>query len=241
MTRIQADIWDGEALKLSKRANYKYSETKGRLGPDYYDCSGLVYEALKHIGVTLSGSTTVPEYNSTHAVPWKNAVPGDLGFWGAGGTDHVGIVTSTAGNGRMWNAENPTDGIKYGPIKGFMSGFAGLRRISQLNGGKTSKNSKHKAGNSLQDTIKNQVGKGFFKFMDKLADKFGDNAAGSYGNPAGDGVSRWRKYVIRALKANGFSASPSQISAWMRVIARESHGEHNQSYRLLYLNRQTCG
>ncbi|WP_251953859.1 phage tail tape measure protein [Levilactobacillus brevis] len=182
-----------EAMKLSKGANYKYSETKGRLGPNYYDCSGLVYEALKHIGVTLSGSTTVPEYNSTHSVSWGKAVPGDLAFWGAGGTDHVGIVTSTNGAGRMWNAENPTDGIKSAPIKGFMGGFAGLRRIAQLNGGKgDDSSSKKETGNTKG--IKSQVGSGFFKFMSKLADMFGDNSSttGSSAKPTGDHM-HWLK------------------------------------------------
>lgn len=182
-----------EAMKLSKRANYKYSETKGRLGPNYYDCSGLVYEALKHIGVTLSGSTTVPEYNSTHSVSWGKAVPGDLAFWGAGGTDHVGIVTSTNGAGRMWNAENPTDGIKSAPIKGFMGGFAGLRRIAQLNGGKGDDSSSKKETGSTKG-IKSQVGSGFFKFMSKLADMFGDNSSttGSSAKPSGDHM-HWLK------------------------------------------------
>ncbi|VDG24238.1 tape measure protein [Lactiplantibacillus mudanjiangensis] len=182
-----------EAMKLSKRANYKYSETKGRLGPNYYDCSGLVYEALKHIGVTLSGSTTVPEYNSTHSVSWGKAVPGDLAFWGAGGTDHVGIVTSTNGAGRMWNAENPTDGIKSNVIKGFMGGFAGLRRIAQLNGGKGDDSSSKKGTGNTKD-IKSQVGSGFFKFMHKLADMFGDNSSntGSSAKPTGDHM-HWLK------------------------------------------------
>ncbi|WP_125766114.1 phage tail tape measure protein [Levilactobacillus mulengensis] len=181
-----------EAMKLSKRANYKYSETKGRLGPNYYDCSGLVYEALKHIGVTLSGSTTVPEYNSTHSVSWGKAVPGDLAFWGAGGSGHVGVVTSTNGAGRMWNAENPTDGIKSAPIKGFMGGFAGLRRIAQLNGGKGDDSSKKGTGNTKG--IKSQVGSGFFKFMSKLADMFGDNSSttGSSAKPSGDHM-HWLK------------------------------------------------
>ncbi|XHH97495.1 phage tail tape measure protein (plasmid) [Limosilactobacillus fermentum] len=183
-----------EAMKLSKRANYKYSETKGRLGPNYYDCSGLVYEALKHIGVNLSGgSTTVPEYTATHSVSWDKAVPGDLAFWGAGGTDHVGIVTSTNGNGRMWNAENPTDGIKSAPIKGFMGGFAGLRRIAQLNGGKGD-DSSSKKGTGNTKGIKSQVGSGFFKFMSKLADMFGDNSSttGSSAKPSGDHM-HWLK------------------------------------------------
>lgn len=43
-------------------------------------------------------------------------------------------------------------------------------------------------------------------------------------NPGGSGVERWKPYVIRALKANGFDASAYQVAAWMRVIQRESGG-----------------
>lgn len=43
-------------------------------------------------------------------------------------------------------------------------------------------------------------------------------------NPGGSGVERWRPYVIRALKMNGFEASAYQVAAWMKVIQRESNG-----------------
>ncbi|GHP12965.1 hypothetical protein YK48G_03900 [Lentilactobacillus fungorum] len=210
-----------EAIKLGKAAS-GYSEVAGkRLGPNYYDCSGLVYEALKHIGITLPGSTTGPEQAASHHISWGSGKPGDLAFWNG----HVGVVTSTSGNGRMYNAENPSDGIKFAPIKGFMSGFRGLFRVPGLTDGDgKGKNEKKSAGSGMQSLIKKQVGGGFFKFMDKLASMFGDNAGGSYGNPAGDSVSRWKPYVIKALKANGFSASASQVAAWMRVIQRESNG-----------------
>lgn len=75
---------------------------------------------------------------------------------------------------------------------------------------------------SLQKMIKKQVGGGFWKFISKLASMFGDDGGGS--NPGGSGVQRWKSYVIKALKKNGFEASASQVAAWMRVIARESNG-----------------
>ncbi|WP_262316408.1 tape measure protein [Lacticaseibacillus parakribbianus] len=43
-------------------------------------------------------------------------------------------------------------------------------------------------------------------------------------NPTGSGVTRWKPSVIKALKANGFDATASQVSAWLRVIQRESGG-----------------
>lgn len=47
----------------------------------------------------------------------------------------------------------------------------------------------------------------------------------SAGNPSGHSVNRWRPYVVRALKANGFAATDSQVAAWMTVIRRESNGD----------------
>lgn len=47
----------------------------------------------------------------------------------------------------------------------------------------------------------------------------------SAGNPSGHSVNRWRPYVVRALKANGFAATASQVAAWMKVIKRESNGD----------------
>lgn len=60
--------------------------------------------------------------------------------------------------------------------------------------------------------IAKQMGKWIKKQFEELA------------NPAGSGVERWRPYVIRALKMNGFEANASQVAAWMRVIQRESNG-----------------
>ncbi|MCT3542045.1 hypothetical protein EFS03_03430 [Lentilactobacillus buchneri] len=128
---------------------------------------------------------------------------------GAGSGSHVHIGVS---HGSLWDHGG--------------SSTKGWYDVTKMHGKSDGapKSSNKSASSGIQSLIKKQVGSGFFKFMSKLANKFGDNAAGSYGNPAGDGVSRWRKYVVKALKANGFSASPSQISAWMRVIARESNG-----------------
>lgn len=50
------------------------------------------------------------------------------------------------------------------------------------------------------------------------------DAGGSAANPKGSGVMRWKPYVIKALKANKFEATPYQVNAWLKVIARESGG-----------------
>lgn len=48
---------------------------------------------------------------------------------------------------------------------------------------------------------------------------------GASATPSGHSVNRWRPYVVRALKANGFAATDSQVAAWMKVIKRESNGD----------------
>jgi tape measure domain-containing protein len=62
----------------------------------------------------------------------------------------------------------------------------------------------------------NGIGNWIKKKLKKIED--------SMANPGGSGVQRWKPYVIRALKANGFDASAYQVAAWMRVIQRESNG-----------------
>ncbi|MFC6180023.1 aggregation-promoting factor C-terminal-like domain-containing protein [Lactiplantibacillus daowaiensis] len=206
-----------EAIKLGHAAR-GYSESAGRLGPEYYDCSGLVYTALKHLGVHVGGgSTTGPEYQFTSPVSWSKARPGDLAFWGSGGSEHVGIVSNTSGSGRMYNAENPTDGIKYGPIKGFMSGFAGLRRISQLHDDDTKGSSKKSTtAGSINKNMKKQVGSGFFSFMDKLASMFGvDNSGGGpNAKPSGDHMHWLKQAGIPKSEYDMYNYIISHESGW---------------------------
>lgn len=76
---------------------------------------------------------------------------------------------------------------------------------------------------SLTSGISSWMNKQLKGIEKTLQDAEGD-AGGSVGNPGGSGVARWRGDVVKALKANGFSASASQVSAWLRVIARESGG-----------------
>lgn len=194
-----------EAIKLGKAANLKYSEdTSLRLGPKAYDCSGLVYTALKKLGITLPGSTTGPEYKATNSVSWDKGEPGDLAFFNG----HVGIVSSTAGEGRMWNAENPTDGIKYGPIKDF-GGFKGLRTVPGLSS-KSAKKKDSSGSSSLQKLVKQQLGSSAVKWIKKnLQESVGSIGSISLG---GDVASRAKK-LAAAIKKAYPSATDKGIAA----------------------------
>lgn len=75
----------------------------------------------------------------------------------------------------------------------------------------------------VEKLFKQEIGKSALAWISRHL-QTDDSGGGSMGNPGGASVSRWKPYVIKALKANHFSASPSQVSAWMRVIQRESNG-----------------
>lgn len=184
----------------------------GAAGPDSFDCSGLVMYALKHaFGVSF------PHYSGaqfSRTVAVSDPQPGDLVFYGRGGSQHVGVY---AGGGKYFSAMSPAAGIGMSAV----GSGAQYRRIPGLKGeGATSTGPK--ASKGLEAFVKKTVGSGFWKFISKLGDLFGIGA--EVANPGGMGVARWEQSVVRALKKNGFAATPFQVSSWMKVIQRESNG-----------------
>ncbi|MCG0779708.1 peptidase M23 [Lactiplantibacillus plantarum] len=220
-------LWGGVSDSLDSGASSstlvnameKYGATNkyvyGAEGPSAFDCSGLVEYTLKKLGINFP-RTSGEQYRASKHV--SNPKPGDLVFFGPGGSSHVGVYT---GNGEFYSAENEKDGMGISKVHGGGYGsFAGYGRVPGLSDSTSSDKSSKSGG--LLGTIKKQVGSGFWKFISKLADEFGD---GGSSNPGGSGVQRWKPDVIKALKKNGFEASASQVSAWMKVIARESNGD----------------
>ncbi|WGJ12477.1 NlpC/P60 family protein [Lactiplantibacillus plantarum] len=220
-------LWGGVSDSLDSGASSstlvnameKYGATNkyvyGAEGPSAFDCSGLVEYTLKKLGISFP-RTSGEQYKASKHV--SNPKPGDLVFFGPGGSEHVGVYT---GNGEFYSAENEKDGMGISKVHGGGYGsFAGYGRVPGLSDSTSSDKSSKSSG--LLGTIKKQVGSGFWKFISKLADEFGD---GGSSNPGGSGVQRWKPDVIKALKKNGFEASASQVSAWMKVIARESNGD----------------
>ncbi|MGX7692245.1 NlpC/P60 family protein [Lactiplantibacillus plantarum] len=220
-------LWGGVSDSLDSGASSstlvnameKYGATNkyvyGAEGPSAFDCSGLVEYTLKKLGINFP-RTSGEQYKASKHV--SNPKPGDLVFFGPGGSDHVGVYT---GNGEFYSAENEHSGMGISKVHGGGYGtFAGYGRVPGLSDSTSSDKASKSSG--LLGTIKKQVGSGFWKFISKLADEFGD---GGSSNPGGSGVQRWKPDVIKALKKNGFEASASQVSAWMKVIARESNGD----------------
>ncbi|MCH8624504.1 phage tail tape measure protein [Lactiplantibacillus plantarum] len=220
-------LWGGVSDSLDSGASSstlvnameKYGATNkyvyGAEGPSAFDCSGLVEYALKKLGISFP-RTSGEQYAATKHV--SNPKVGDLVFFGSKGSEHVGVYT---GNGEFYSAENEKDGMGFSKVHGGGYGtFAGYGRVPGLSDSTSSDKSSKSSG--LLGTIKKQVGSGFWKFISKLADEFGDSDSS---NPGGSGVERWKSDVIKALKKNGFAATASQVSAWLKVIKRESNGD----------------
>lgn len=194
-----------EMMKLGEGKPYVWGAT----GPSAYDCSGLVMAAAKKLGVDLphySGS----QFNAT--VPVSHPQPGDLVFFGHGGSAHVG---GYMGKDTYYSAQSPSAGIGVGKISAVHEGPVSYRRIKGLSQGSSKKDSAKGVSNKR---IYQQVGNGFWKFIGKLADLFGDHMA----NPSGDGVQRWRPAVKHALSM--LHLSGSLVNKVLAQIATESSG-----------------
>ncbi len=109
-------------IELGRKARgYRLTAT----GPDYYDCSGLIWRASQKIGYKgprfttstvllmkgfrkLNGTNTLENVGNS-----SNATIGDIVLWPG---HHMGVMT---GPNQMYSARNPRAGIGYTPIKGF--------------------------------------------------------------------------------------------------------------------------
>lgn len=144
----------------------------GAAGPSAFDCSGLVEYTLKKMGISFP-RTSGEQYKASKHV--SSPKPGDLALFGPGGSEHVGVYI---GGGKMYSAENEHDGMGISKVHGGGYGtFAGYGRVPGLSDSTSSDKSSKSSG--LLGMIKKQVGSGFWSFISKLADMFGDGGGGS--------------------------------------------------------------
>ena len=115
---------------LTKRhSRYKY----GNAGPNYFDCSGLMYYTFKQFGITLNRSSR-DQYLMGKKVPNSEIQKGDLVFFKRGkGVGHVGLVIQVHPDGsyKFFHASNAKYGIRIdvSTRAGYFNTFVGARRI----------------------------------------------------------------------------------------------------------------
>lgn len=140
------------------------------------DCSGLVSTALEHYFHSGWGHLDVAGlWQHAHRIPKSEAKPGDPVFWLP--DEHVGVY---AGHNLYYSAYGPNDGGPIGmqPV-GSGATFGRFEGI-KTDGAKNAKEAvKVKANNKLQKQIKNQVGQGFWRTIQKIADKYGEQFNGA--------------------------------------------------------------
>lgn len=202
--------------------NKHYSQGK-RMSKFFADCSSLVSRALaKYYHVRWSvpngwALTVAGLWQHAHRISRSEAKPGDPVFWLP--DTHVGVY---AGHGKYYSAYGPNDG---GPV-GMQSVGPGATfgRFDGLNTeGDKSKDVKVKANNALQKKIRGQVGKGFWKTIQKITDKYGDNGMAAAFRLGGD-IGQRAKAIARALKQAVPGATRAGLSAVIGSWEFESGG-----------------
>jgi cell wall-associated NlpC family hydrolase len=81
-------------------------------GPDAFDCSGLTMMAWAAAGVSM-GHYSGAQYAAFPHVPLDQLQPGDLLFWGPGGSEHVAMYV---GGGLQIAATHTGDYVRIQPI-----------------------------------------------------------------------------------------------------------------------------
>lgn len=113
----------GAAIKRGTSAKgYRWAAT----GPDYYDCSGLVWRACQDNGFTGLRFTTatIQLAKQMQSITATDAGRNDIVVWPTG---HMGVITAP---GKFYSARNPKNGIGESAIEGFHSGPRNYYRLT---------------------------------------------------------------------------------------------------------------
>lgn len=179
--------------------NKHYSQGK-RMSKFFADCSSLVSRALYNdYGAKWAepngwALTVAGLWDHAHRISKSEAKPGDPVFWLP--DTHVGIY---AGRGMYYSAYGPGDGGPVGMQR--VAPGATFGRFNGLNTeGSKSKGVKIKANTALQKKIRGQVGRGFWKTIQKIADKYGENAGMVGAFKLGGDVTQRARAIANALK-----------------------------------------
>jgi len=100
---------------------------RGKTGPSSFDCSGLVKRAWSAAGVTIP-RTSGQQFAVTIHIDMRDALPGDLIFYGQNGAQHVAMYI---GFGLIVEAANTRKGVVISPISTpwHKYNFGGIGRV----------------------------------------------------------------------------------------------------------------
>lgn len=100
---------------------------RGGVGPNSFDCSGLVQRAWASAGIKLP-RTSGQQFDATIHIDMTDALPGDLIFYGQDGVKHVAMYI---GFGLIVEAANPSKGVVISPLitTWHKNNFGGIGRI----------------------------------------------------------------------------------------------------------------
>jgi cell wall-associated NlpC family hydrolase len=97
----------------------------GGTTPAGFDCSGLTMWAYEQVGISLPHYSGA-QYDDTTHIPLGDIAPGDLLFYGPGGSDHVAMYI---GGGMMVEAPYTGATVTDNPIR-TGDGFVGVGRVA---------------------------------------------------------------------------------------------------------------
>ena len=100
----------------------------GAAGPNRFDCSGFTQYVYKKATGKYLPHYSGAQMNKARRVGRKHLKPGDLLFYGRGGSQHVSMYI---GKGKMIHATNPRSGVRVDSINMgyYRARFAGAGRI----------------------------------------------------------------------------------------------------------------
>lgn len=211
-------------LKAVEKLGHDKRYVVGGYGMDAsgYDCSGLVSTALEHYFHSGWGHQVVSGlWTHANRISRSEARLGDPVFWnptGSGDNAHVGIY---AGHGMYYSAFGPAgapNSIGMHPlfwgVSGYKPVFGRFKGINEQGSSSDKDKAEVKTNNKLQKFIKPQVGTGFWKTIQKIADKYGEKDDGDIaGKPSGD-HAHWLKEA---------HVPKSWWNAMTWIIDKESH------------------
>ncbi|MEZ5158435.1 MAG: C40 family peptidase [Candidatus Nanopelagicales bacterium] len=102
----------------------------GASGPNRFDCSGFTMYVYKKATGRYLPHYSGAQMRKAKRVSRKNLKPGDLLFFGPGGSQHVSMYI---GKGKMIHATNPRSGVRIDSINMgyYKARYAGAGRIIQ--------------------------------------------------------------------------------------------------------------